>query len=107
MRGTIPTRTGGSAAHKRPLTPVDVAGKSAGERKERSSMQILITKKADDLSLGEKVLRISIGGNAEEAYITYRGDLAEVQALLKQVARRFSLLAEDLEVSPDDGKKFA
>ncbi len=70
-------------------------------------MQILITKKADDLSLGEKVLRISIGGNAEEAYITYRGDLAEVQALLKQVARRFSLLAEDLEVSPDDGKRFA
>ncbi len=75
---------------------------------ERSKvMQVLITKKADDLSLGEKVLRISIGGNAEKAYITYRGDLAEVQALLSQVAKRFSLLTEDLEVSPDDGKHYA
>lgn len=70
-------------------------------------MRILITKKADDLSLGEKVLRISIGGNAENAYITYRGDLQEIQALLNSVAKRFSLLTEDLEISPDDGKKLA
>ena len=70
-------------------------------------MRILITKKADDLSLGEKVLRVSIGGNTEQAYITYRGDLQEVQTLLNQVAKRFSLLTEDLEVSPDDGKRYA
>jgi len=70
-------------------------------------MQILVTKKANDLSLGEKVLRISIGGNMEQAYITYRGDLREVQELLNEVARRFNLIAEELEISPDEGKRYA
>ncbi len=71
-------------------------------------MQIVVTKKADDLSLGMKVLRISIGGNMEQgAYITYRGDLREVQELLSEVARRFSGIAEELELSPDEGKRYA
>ncbi len=71
-------------------------------------MQIIVTKKADDLSLGEKVLRISIGGNMEHgAYITYRGDLREVQELLNEVAKRFSGIAEELEISPDEGKRYA
>ncbi len=70
-------------------------------------MQILVTKKADDLSLGEKVLRISIGGDMEQAYITYRGDLREVQELLNVVAQKFSLIAEELEISSDEGKRYA
>jgi len=54
------------------------------------------------------VLRISIGGNMEHgAYITYRGDLREVQELLNEVARRFSGIAEELEISPDEGKRYA
>ena len=56
----------------------------------------------------QKVLRISIGGNMEQgAYITYRGDLREVQALLNEVAKRFSGIAEELEISPDEGKRYA
>jgi len=70
-------------------------------------VQILVTKKADDLSLGEKVLRISIGGDMEQAYITYRGDLREVQELLNVVAQKFSLIAEELEISSDEGKRYA
>ncbi len=71
-------------------------------------MRIVVTKKADDLSLGMKVLRISIGGTMEQgAYITYRGDLQEVQALLAEVATHFSHLSHEPEISPDDGKRYA
>ena len=70
-------------------------------------MNIAIIKKADDLSLGEKVLRISIGGNMEHAYITYRGDLDEVKRLLTGVASAFLTVTDEPPISPDEGKKYA
>lgn len=67
-----------------------------------------VVKKADDHSLGTKVLRISIGGTeADGAYIVYRGDLREVQRLLREVTTRFSALTDEPPVSPDDGKHYA
>jgi len=69
--------------------------------------ELKVTKKADDLSLGMNVLRISIGGSPDAAYITYRGDLAEVQKLLQDVTRVFSELQHEPPVSPDDGKRYA
>ncbi len=72
-------------------------------------MELTVIKKADDRSLGEKVLRISIGGlpGDDKAYITYRGDLSEVQSLLWDVVRAFAQLEQEAPISPDDGKKFA
>jgi len=70
-------------------------------------MELTIIKKADDTSLGEKVLRISIGGFPDKAYITYRGDLGEIQSLLWDVTRAFAQLIEEPPISPDDGKKYA
>ncbi len=70
-------------------------------------MQLRVIKKTDDLSLGEKVLRISIGGFPDNAYITYRGDLAEIQKMLADVTRTFAALTEEPPISPDDGKLYA
>ncbi len=70
-------------------------------------MELTVIKKADDRSLGEKVLRISIGGFPDKAYITYRGDLSEIQNLLWDVALEFAKLLEEPPTSPDDGKKYA
>lgn len=70
-------------------------------------MELTVIKKADDRSLGEKVLRISIGGFPDKAYITYRGDLGEIQNLLADVIRAFAELQEEPPISPDDGKKYA
>jgi hypothetical protein len=70
-------------------------------------MRIVVIKKQDDLSLGEKVLRISIGGNSEQAYITYRGNLEEIKRLLTGVTSAFLLLDSEPEISPDEGKKYA
>ena len=70
-------------------------------------MELTVIKKADDRSLGTKVLGISIGGFPDRAYITYRGDLHEVQALLSDVARAFAGLQEEPPISPDDGKRYA
>ncbi len=69
-------------------------------------MKILVTKKKDD----PMALRISIGGfkeAGENAYITYRGDLEEVQKLLTIVAEQFQKLQVEPEVSPNDGKQYA
>ena len=71
------------------------------------TMELVVYKKRDDLSLGTKVMRISIGGFPDKAYITYRGDLDEVQSLLKDVVQAFSQLHEEAPISPDDGKHFA
>ncbi len=72
-------------------------------------MELTVIKKADDRSLGEKVLRISIGGipGDDQAYITYRGNLDEIQSLLWKVAEKFAQLAKEPPISPDDGKKYA
>ncbi len=70
-------------------------------------MQLRVIKKADDLSLGEKVLRISIGGFPDAAYITYRGDIGEIQKMLADVTRMFAELTEEPPISPDDGKLYA
>jgi hypothetical protein len=70
-------------------------------------MELTVIKKTDDRSLGEKVLRISIGGFPDAAYITYRGDLAEIQKMLADVTRMFADLTEEPPVSPDDGKLYA
>ena len=70
-------------------------------------MELNVIKKADDTSLGEKVLRISIGGYPDKAYITYRGDLDEVQKMLTDVTRTFAQLTEEAPISPDDGKHYA
>ena len=72
-------------------------------------MELTVVKKADDTSLGEKVLRISIGGlpGDDKAYLTYRGDLYEVQVLLAKVMQKFAELREEPPISPDDGKKYA
>src|SRR5258708_1700257 len=70
-------------------------------------MELVVYKKCDDLSLGEKVLRISIGGFPDKAYITYRGDLGEIQSLLQDVTQAFTQLTEEAPISPDDGKQFA
>ncbi len=70
-------------------------------------MELTVIKKPDDLSLGEKVLRISIGGFPDKAYITYRGDLDEIKKMLADVARAFDQLTQEAPISPDDGKKYA
>lgn len=70
-------------------------------------MELTVIKKADDRTLGEKVIRISIGGFPEKAYITYRGDLPEIKKMLEDVARTFSELTEEPPMSPDEGKKYA
>lgn len=71
-------------------------------------MIIKVIKKADDRTLGMKVLRISIGGDMENgAYITYRGDLDDVQRLLTAVTTAFLALTDEPEISPDEGKKYA
>ncbi len=70
-------------------------------------MELTVIKKADDRSLGEKILRISIGGFPDSAYITYRGDLREIQSLLLDVARAFIQLEQEPPISPDDGKQYA
>ena len=71
--------------------------------------ELKVIKKADDYTLGEKVLRISIGGlpGDDKAYITYRGDLYEVQLLLSKVMQKFAELREEPPISPDDGKQYA
>lgn len=72
-------------------------------------MELTVIKKADDWSLGEKVLRISIGGpvDGSGAYITYRGDLDEIQKLLADVTEAFSQLDREPPISPDEGKRYA
>jgi len=70
-------------------------------------MDLTVIKKADDRSLGEKVLRISIGGYPDQAYITYRGDLGEIQKLLQDVTRAFAELEQEPPISPDAGKQYA
>lgn len=69
--------------------------------------KLAVIKKPDDLSLGMKVLRISIGGTSSEAYVTYRGDLREVQQFLREVVEVFGRLDTEPPISPDDGKQFA
>lgn len=69
------------------------------------SMKLQVIKKQDD----PICLRISIGGNNENAYITYRGDLAKVKILLDQVNETFKKLSsqDEPKVSDDGGKKYA
>ncbi len=70
-------------------------------------MELTVTKKEDDFTLGEKVLRISIGGFPDKAYITYRGNLDEIKKMLADVTRAFAELTEEPPISPDDGKRYA
>ena len=70
-------------------------------------MELHVIKKADDRSLGAKVLRLSIGGDQDGAYLTYRGDLDEVQQLLRKVTKAFMQLEVEPPVSPDEGKRYA
>jgi len=70
-------------------------------------VELTVIKKADDLSLGEKVLRISIGGFPDKAYITYRGNLDEIKKMLADVTRAFAELQQEPPISPDDGKLYA
>lgn len=70
-------------------------------------IELTVIKKADDRQMGFKVLRISIGGFDDKAYITYRGDLGEIQSLLADVSRAFAELREEPPISPDDGKRYA
>jgi len=70
-------------------------------------MELTVIKKADDVSLGEKVLRISIGGYPDQAYITYRGNLNEIKKMLADVTRAFALIQKEPTISPDDGKHYA
>ena len=72
-------------------------------------MQLTVIKKADDWTLGEKVLRISIGGptDGSGAYVTYRGDLDEIQKMLTAVVREFAKLQVEPPISPAEGKRYA
>ena len=70
-------------------------------------MELTVIKKAIDYVNGEKVLRISIGGFPDKAYITYRGSLHEVKKMLADVTRAFDELEEEPSISPDGGKKYA
>ena len=74
-------------------------------------MNLTVIKKADDLSHGTKVLRLSIGGipGTDLAYLTYLGDLSEIQRLLQEVTQAFSHLTptEEPPISADDGKLYA
>lgn len=68
-------------------------------------MKLQVIKKKDD----PITLRISIGGNHQEAYIVYRGDLAKIKLLLDQVSETFKKLSsqDEPKVSDDGGKKYA
>lgn len=68
-----------------------------------------IVKKKDDISLGVRVLRVSLGGNPDVGgyYCTYRGTLVEVIELLEKALEEVKKLKKEPEISPDDGKKFA
>lgn len=71
-------------------------------------MELQVIKKADDISLGINVIRISIGGTMEHGlYITYRGNLDEVKKVLALVTQNFLTLTDEPSISPDDGKKYA
>lgn len=69
--------------------------------------RLKVVKKSDDFSLGMKVLRISIGGTGDDAYITYRGDLREVQRLLKKVNTAFSAMTKEPPITPDEDHQYA
>lgn len=66
-------------------------------------MRLTILKKANDPITD----RISIGGNREEAYIVYRGDLPKIKLLLDAVNEEFRKLEKEPPVSDDMGKRFA
>lgn len=67
-----------------------------------------ITKKKDDTSLGVRVLRASLGGNAEVGYyLTYRGTLPEIKELLEKALAAIKFIKEEPNISDDEGKQFA
>lgn len=66
-------------------------------------MKIAVIKKQDDPLL----MRISIGGNLQEAYFVYRGDLKQIQMLLKAVEEEIEKLKEEPPTSDDMGKRYA
>lgn len=67
-----------------------------------------IIKKTDDLSLGVRIIRISVGGySPKESYMTYRGTLVEVIEFLETALDEAKRLEKEPEVSPDEGKKYA
>jgi hypothetical protein len=66
-------------------------------------MKLTIMKKQKD----PLAMRISIGGNLSEAYCVYRGDLKQIQMLLKAVEEEMEKLKEEPPTSDDMGKKYA
>lgn len=70
-------------------------------------MELKIIKKADDVSLGVKVNRISVGGDDNNLYIVYRGDLRDIQRMLKTAAEKMAALTVEPPVSADEGKQYA
>lgn len=71
-------------------------------------IEIKIIKKADDLTFGEKVLRVSLGGNPMIGYyVTYRGTKNECIKLMEDCLRAMKILDKEPEISPDDGKQYA
>lgn len=66
-------------------------------------MKLAVIKKRND----PIAMRISIGGDFQTAYCTYRGDLKKIQMLLKAVSEEMAKLKEEPPVSDDMGKKYA
>lgn len=66
-------------------------------------MKVSVIKKQND----PLAMRISIGGNLQEAYFVYRGDLKQIQMLLKAVEEAIEKLKEEPKVSDDMGKRYA
>jgi hypothetical protein len=66
-------------------------------------MKVAIIKKQND----PIAMRISIGGNLQEAYFVYRGNLKEIQMLLKAVEEEIEKLKEEPPTSDDMGKRYA
>lgn len=69
---------------------------------------VKIIKKKDDLSLGTKVIRVSLGGNKQAGYYcTYRGTLQEAKEVIVEVMKELSTLEKEPDITPDLGKRYA
>ena len=72
-------------------------------------VEIKIIKKAGDLTLGQKVLRVSLGGNPSVGYyVTYRGTIKECIKLAEDCLKAMKAV-EDNEppISSNGGKMLA
>ena len=77
----------------------------------KPGVQIKITRKPDSFVPDGKggqieVLRISAGGNGDYGfYLTYRGTLEDVKALIKLIDKALEPIEKELDITPDDDKR--